>query len=83
MGGWRVRKLVTRGGNLITATNESSIYKFVAEDAGQVNAWQRFHRNTGWPSALKQAEVFATYQDIAETQIGDDWFEYWDNAFRG
>jgi len=83
MGRWRVSKFVSRRGNLITATNDSPVYKFVAEDPDNVNAWQRFHRNTGWPSALKQAEVFAVYQDIAETQIGDDWFLYWDNWFEG
>jgi len=81
MGKWRIRKLVTRRGNLITATNESPVYKFVVEDPDEVNAWQQFHRNTGWPPALKVAEVFVVYSDIASQRIGDNWFQYWDGVF--
>ena len=81
MGRWRVAKYVSRQGNLITATNDSPVYKFVVEDPDHVDAWQRFHRNTGWPSALQVAEVFAVYSDIAATQIGEGWFDYWDRVF--
>lgn len=82
MGGWRVRKYVSKSGNLLTATNDADVYKFVAEDPAHVNAWQRFHKRTGWPSAGMVDEVFAAWSDVAQQRIGESWFQYWDKVMK-
>lgn len=82
MGGWKVRKYVSRQGNLLTAYNDADVYKYVAEDAANVNAWQRFHRNTGWPSAGQVDEIFAAWSDVAQQRIGELWFQYWDKVMK-
>lgn len=82
MGQWKVTKYVSKTGNLLTATNDAAVYPFVAEDPGRVRWWQRFHRNTGWPSAGAVDAVFAAWSDIAQQRIGESWFQYWDKVMR-
>jgi len=82
MGGWQVRKYVSKSGNLLTASNDIDIYKYVAEDPNHVNAWQRFHRRTGWPSAGQVDEIFAAWSDVAQQQLGEMWFQYWDKVMK-
>jgi len=82
MGGWKVRKYVSRTGNLLTASNDAYVYPFVAEDPSRVNWWQRFHKNTGWPSAGVVDEVFAAWSDVAQQRIGESWFQYWDKVMK-
>ena len=77
MGSWRVRKYVSKRGNLLTATNESEVYRYVVEDPASPQAWQQFHRNTGWPNSGQVDAVFDNFSDQAETMLLDAWIDYW------
>lgn len=77
MGSWRVRKYVSKRGNLLTATNESEVYRYVVEDPAEPTSWQRFHRNTGWPNSGQVDNVFDKFSDQAETMLLDAWIDYW------
>lgn len=76
LGQWRVRKYVSQGGNLLTATNESEVYQYVIETPERPGAWQRFHRNTGWPNSGQVDAVFDRYADMAEALLIEGWLGY-------